>query len=120
MPVEVARIEFSQKEYRTIEVQDAAILVKHPLAVELNYRTLLANSADATTFGNQVLNLRKLDRWTWACYVKKDNYPTLEIGQTIRLVHPRFGFDAGKNFIIKRVKTDSNAVFDELTLFGPE
>lgn len=121
MAVDVARIAFAQKEYRTAPaVEDTAVKTRHPLAVELDYNTLLRSDTDASAFGAIVLGLRKLDRWTWACYINKANYPGLEIGQTITLVYPRFGFDNGKNFIIKRLKTDSNALYDELTLFGPE
>jgi hypothetical protein len=119
--LDIARIVFAQKEYRTTApIEDPAILVKHPLALAVEYGTLLRTEAEATAFGTYVLGLRKLDRWTWACYVNKANYPTLEIGQTITVMYPRFGLDGGKNFIIKRLKRDSNALFDELTLFGPE
>lgn len=121
MATDVARVAFAQREYRTAPpVEDLTVLARHPLSVELTYNTLLRNETDATTFGTYVLGLRKLDRWTWACYVNKRNYPALEIGQTITVFYPRFGFTTGKNFIIKRLKTDSNAIFDELTLFGPE
>lgn len=121
MTVDVARIAFAQREFRTAPaVEDLTVQARHPLSTELEYSTLLRTEEDATTFGLYVLDLRKLDRWTWACYVNKANYRTLEVGQTIMIFYPRFGFNAGKNFIIKRLKTDSNAVFDELTLYGPE
>ena len=121
MAIDVARIAFSQREYRTTApIEDAAIKTKHPLAVELVYDTLFRSDADAVTFGTYVLGLRKLDRWTWACFINKANYPGLEIGQTITIFYPRFGFNLGKNFIIKHIKVDSNALYDELVLFGPE
>jgi hypothetical protein len=119
--IDVTRIAFAQQEYRTTPaIEDLTIQTKHPLAVEMEYNTLLQNSTDANSFGNIVLSLRKLDRWTWACFVAKANYPLFEVGQTITLTYPRFGFSGGKNFIVKRVRTDSNAMFDELTLFGPQ
>src|SRR5688500_15209986 len=121
MGVDVSRIAFAQREYRVSPAQeDMTVLTRHPLAIELDYNTLFRTEAEANAFGVYVLGLRKLDRWTWACFVKRANYPSLEIGQTITISYPRFGFNAGKNFIIKRLKTDSNALFDELTLFGPE
>ncbi len=88
--------------------------------MEMEFVTFLRSESDAVAFGTDFFNLRKLDRWSWACYVNKANYPGLEVGQTITVFYPRFGLSAGKNFIIKRIKTDSNAVFDELTLFGPQ
>ncbi len=118
--IDVTRIAFAQREYRTTpNIVDTSVLTRHPLAVELDYNTLFRTEADATTFGNEILALRKLDRWTWACYVRKEAY-VFQIGQTITLTYPRFDLDLGKNFIVKRVKIDSNALYDELTLFGPQ
>jgi hypothetical protein len=119
--IDVARIAFAQQEYRiTPAIEDLSIQTRHPLAVEAEIQTILQNSTDANSFGATVLALRKLDRWTWACFVAKRNYSPFEIGATITLKYPRFGFANGRNFIIKRVRTDSSALFDELTLFGPE
>lgn len=118
--VDIPRIAFAQREYRTTPpIEDPTILARHPLATDFEYNTLFSNEADATNFGHQVLLLRKVDRWTWACYISKKSYPGLEVGQTIRISYPRFGFEAGEDFIIKRIKTDSNALFDEIALFGP-
>jgi hypothetical protein len=121
MTIDVTRIAFAQQEYRiTPAIQDLSIQTRHPLAVELELPTLLQNSTDANSLGTTVLGLRKLDRWTWACLVNKKNYSPFEVGTTITIKYPRFGFTNGKNFIVKRVRTDSNALFDELTLFGPQ
>lgn len=119
MPVDVDRVAFAVREYRTVTVEDTAVQTKHPLSVELEFTTFISSSADATTFGTQILNLRKVDRDTWAAVVNKQNN-TIEIGDTITLVYPRFGMDSGKNFIVKRLKRDSNVLYDELTLFGPQ
>lgn len=104
----------------TAAIEDPVILARHPLATEMDYNTLFSIEADAVAFGTAVLGLRKLDRWTWTCFVNKENYSGLEIGQTITVVYPRYGFQDGKNFIIKRIKTDSSGLLDELNLFGPE
>lgn len=119
MPADVARIAFAQREYRSVTSTDAAVKTKHPLATELTYNTFLANETDASAFGAAVLDLRKVERMTWSCYVNKQNY-SLEVGDTISMVYPRFGLASGKNFIVKRVKRDSNLLYDELTLYGPE
>lgn len=119
MPVDVARIAFAQREYRSVTATDAAVQTKHPLATELTYNTFLANETDATAFGQNILDLRKVERMTWSCYVNRQNY-SLEVGDTITVTYPRFGLAAGKNFIVKRVKRDSNLLYDELTLYGPQ
>lgn len=120
MTVDVTRVAFAQTEYRLASVEDASVKTKHPLALELTMDTFLKNESDALLFGSNVLSLRKLDRWTWGCYVVKRFYPNLAIGRTITLAYPRFGFTNGKNFIIKRLKTDELSPYSELTLFGPE
>lgn len=121
MPVDVARIAFAQQEYRiTPAIEDLSVKTRHPLAGEAEFPTLIRTLSDADALGVIILGLRKLDRWTWACFVEKRNYSPFEVGTTVRLTYPRFGFDAGQNFIVKRTRTDSNAMFDELTLFGPE
>jgi hypothetical protein len=121
MTIDVARIAFAQQPVRTTPaIEDLSVQTKHPLAQEMEYSSLTQNVTDATALGNQILSLRKLDRWTWACFVAKRNYAPFEVGTTITVKYPRYGFNNGKNFIIKRVRTDSNALFDELTLFGPQ
>ena len=119
MPVDVARVAFANREYRTVVSQDLDVQVRHPLAVELEYNTLFSSSSDALTFASQILALRKLDRDTWAMVVNRQNY-SIELGDTIRVTYPRFGLGFGANFIVKRLKRDSNVLYDELTLFGPE
>jgi len=120
MSINLSLLVFSTKEFRTETVEDASVVVRHPLAVELIHSTLIKNKADAITFGTQVLNLRKVDSWTWVCQILKEKYPLLEIGQTITIVHPRFNLSAGKNFIIKGLKKDSSSLFYDLQLFGPQ
>ncbi len=120
MSIDVARIGFSQKEYRGVTVSDGTVKTRHPLALELTYNTLIKNEADAISFGNDILNLRKLDRWNWVCLVADEYYPNLIIGKTITITYPRFGLQNGKNFIIKRVKTNFDSPYAELGLFGPQ
>jgi hypothetical protein len=123
MPFDINRMIFAQREYRTTPaIEDTAVKAKHPMATELEYNTFLRTEADGLTFGNYVLGLRKLDRWTWGCYVSKENSATttMEVGQTITVFYPRFGFTSGANFIIKGLKISANSLFDELILFGPE
>ena len=119
MPVDVERVAFAQREYRTVVSEDLGVQTKHPLAVELEYNTFISDETDAQDFGDQILALRKEDRSTWSLYVNRQNYQ-LEIGDTITLVYPRFGLSNGANFIVKRIRRDSNLLYDELTLFGPE
>ena len=116
---DIAQLAFSMTEYRTVSAEDAAIKTRHPLAIDLEYNTFISNEADALSFGNNILNLLKVDRNTWQCQVAKGNY-NFDLGDTITIVYPRFGLSGGKNFIIKRFKRDANGLFYDLTLFGPQ
>lgn len=117
--VDVDRVGFASREYRTLTREDLNVQTKHPLSVELEFTSYVSSSTDAQTLGDQILNLRKVERDTWAVTVNRQNY-SVELGDTVRVVYPRFGLSGGKNFIVKRLKRDSNSLFDELTLFGPE
>ena len=120
MAVDIPRLAFAQREYRKVTSEDLAIQTKHPLAVELEFNSMISSQSDAQTFGDYVLELRKLDRYSWELVVNGDNYPALSIGQTITVEYPRFGLAAGRNFIVKRIKKDSAFPFVELSLFGPQ
>jgi len=119
VPVDVARVAFALREYRTVVQEDLTVQTKHPLSGEMEFNTLISSSTDATTFASQILGLRKLDRDTWAVAINRQNY-AIELGDTVTIVYPRFGLDTGKNFIVKRLKRDSNVLYEELTLFGPQ
>lgn len=119
MSVDIARISFATREYRSVIAQDLTIQTKHPLATELEFNTFLSNSVDAAVFGSYLLNLRKLDRFNWYMRILRENY-NFTVGDTITVTHPRYGLSAGKNFIVKRIRNDVNNPWVEVTLFGPE
>jgi hypothetical protein len=118
--VDITRLAFAQREYRSVTTEDLAVRTRHPLATELSYNTFLANSTDATTFGNSILSLLKLDRYNWSIRVRSTAYPQLAVGDSITVVYPRYGLAAGKKFIVKRIRLDTTSQWTEMTLFGPE
>lgn len=119
MSVDISRVSFAVREYRTVVSEDLSVQTRHPLAAELEFTSHASSSANAQVLADQILGLRKLDRDTWALSVNRQAQQ-IELGDTITLTYPRFGLQSGKNFIVKRLKRDSNELFDELTLFGPE
>lgn len=119
MPTDINRVAFALREYRTVTSEDLSIQTKHPLSAELEFNTFISSEADAQDFADDILELRKVDRDTWTLYVNRQNY-NVELGDTVTITYPRFGLQAGKNFIVKRLKRDSNVLYDEITLFGPE
>lgn len=119
MAVDINRIIFAAREYRQLETEDAQVKTRHPLSSELTYNTFLANSADAASFGADILELMKRPRFTWTLRVARKLYTGLVLGQTITVKHPRFGLSEGKDFIVKRIRLDTSQMFVDLSLFGP-
>jgi len=118
--IDVARVQFAQTEFRkTAPLVDAALYARDPLSTELEFQTLLATEADALTFRLQIMDLRRQGRNDWKLSVKRDTYP-VAIGDTITVTYPRFGLDAGKNFIVKGKKVDRGSLYETYTLFGPQ
>lgn len=117
--VDIDRMKFALTEYRSVVSEDMTVKTKYPLSSELEYNTLISSETDAQNFGLYVLGLRKLDRNSWQCLLAERDYD-FDVGDTITLFYPRFGFDAGKNFIVKRLKRSANSLFHELSLYGPQ
>lgn len=119
MAIDVARIAFAQREYRTAKSEDLTVQNKHPLATELTYTTFLSQQADATTFGGMVLSLLKLDRFNWRIVVRREG-SNFSLGDTVTVMFPRYGLDNGENFIVKRIRDDFSTPYLEVILYGPE
>jgi hypothetical protein len=118
--IDIARVQFAQSEFRkTAELVDPAIYAADPLSSELEFQSLLALEADALTFRQQIMDIRKIGRNDWKLVVKRDTYD-IAIGDTVTLAYPRFGLATGKNFIVKRISRDNSSLYSELTLYGPQ
>lgn len=118
--IDVARAVFSQAEYRkTSPIADAAVKERDPLAMELEMITLVEDQSDAEALGQQILDLRQDGRFDWACAVTRGSV-TARMGDTITIVYPRYGLDAGADFIIKRFRRDQSSPYDTMTLYGPK
>jgi hypothetical protein len=118
--LDFARAAFAVTEYRKTPIRvDNTVKTKDPLAVELEFTSLLNSESDAVAFGEYILDLRRVGRYDWTLQVAKNSISS-EIGDTITLTYDRFGLQAGKNFIVKGVKKSQAALFDEYTLFGPQ
>jgi len=95
------------------------VKTRDPLATELVYGTLIEKGADAQAFQQEILDLRRADRFDWQLQIVKDRY-TFGIGDTISVFYPRFGFDNGANFIVKRIRRDQTSNYDTVMLYGPQ
>ena len=108
---------FTAREFRHVTAQDGSILTKHPLAGDLEVKTLLDGSADAGTEAARLLDLYKADRDLFRVRVKTQPF-ALELADAVRLTYPRFGLEAGKDFRVIGLVEDAAINEVELTLWG--
>jgi hypothetical protein len=108
---------FTARDFRHVSAEDGSVLTKHPLAGDLEVKTLLDGSADASTEASRLLDLYKADRDLFRVRVKTQPF-ALELADTVQLSYPRFGLDAGKDFRVIGLVEDAAINEVELTLWG--
>ena len=108
---------FTARDFRHVTALDGSVLTKHPLAGDLEIKTLLDGSADASTEAARLLDLYKTDRDLFRVRVKTQPF-ALELANTVRLSYPRYGLDAGKDFRVIGLVEDAAINEVELTLWG--
>ena len=108
---------FTARDFRHVTASDGSVLTKHPLAGDLEVKTSLDGSADASTEAARLLDLYKADRDLFRVRVKTQPF-ALELADTVRLIYPRFGLDAGKDCGVIGLVEDAAINEVELTLWG--
>jgi hypothetical protein len=94
---------------RNVISSDASVQIANPLAVQKEVTTLLANQADAQAEADRVLALYKVRR----DFIEIDTPLTpealqsLDLGQTVRVIIDRFGYDTGRNMVITGMEYNS-------------
>lgn len=109
------------KEWSEFTRSDEDIKVQHPRAVELTFDTLLYNLIDAATEAERRLSLYKVrrDRISFSLSFAEDNDAgKIELGRSVTVTMPRFGYDAGKNFVVIGRKDDFKNKIRTLKLWG--
>ena len=97
---------FVSKAYRTVSATAATILTKHPTAGELNIDALIVSASDASTEAARLLALYGADRDYLAVKLRPGTVAADLLGKVIRLQIPRYGYDAGKLFVVVGVTYD--------------
>lgn len=95
------RVNFVKEEYRKISVTDVTVSANYPISTPLVQLTLLVSDNDADIEADRLLNLMKQQRDFLRVGLSADHtIGNMDIGQTVRLTIPRFGYTEGKNFVI--------------------
>lgn len=110
-----------QTEYQQTVIESSAIQLKHALAGELQRAAPTAEigPAAATAEASRLLNVFSADRDLLRLRCRLNStFLALDLGQLVRVVHHRFGLNAGKLFIVVAVQMDFASDSIEITLWG--
>ena len=103
--------------YRLAESSDSTVQIIHPLAGEEQADGTYVAKEDAQAEADRLLTLYGQDRQSYVVRVKAQPF-TLDLGQTVTVIYPRHGLDAGKTFLVVGMAEDSAVNEVELTLWG--
>lgn len=85
---------------KTAATSDVTVKNAHPLAVELTKDTVLTDTADATDEATRLLNLFKVRRDRLNISLHDIDADNISMGDCVTLTLDRFGFGAGKKFLV--------------------
>lgn len=115
----MSRLPMLEREYKSTDpVEDLSVFQKHPLSTEYTVETQIVDQTDAEAERDRILALRSVDRDTVKITVSNDYTASVDLGDTVRLIVPRFGWDSGKLFIVTGMLDRYNDQKTELTLWG--
>jgi hypothetical protein len=118
---DLARKQLLAAATRQVTAQDAAVKTAHPQAVELTFDTLLTQQADAQAEAARRLALYKVRRDRISFPLSFASVPAagnIELGRTVQLRMNRFGYNAGKNFLVLGREDDFARKVRTLSLWG--
>jgi hypothetical protein len=107
-------------EYRDVTATDATVKTKHPLAGVLERQSQLLASADASAEAGRLLVLYGVERTIWQVVSRLTSaqIAALSLGMTVQIKYPRFGLDAGRNFVLIGVLRELESGRATLWLWG--
>jgi hypothetical protein len=118
---DLARKQLLANATRQATTQDASVQTAHPQAVELTFDTLLTQQADAQAEASRRSALYKVrrDRITFPISFASDaSRGNIELGRSVKLTINRFGYNAGKNFLVLGREDNFTKKVRTLTLWG--
>lgn len=110
---------FSNK-YRHAIASDSATQTRHPLADELYIESDIRNLTEAQAVADHLLDLFKVRRdfVRVDCYLASNVLAALTIGTSVKLVTTKFGYSAGRNFLVLGFRIDGRRERATLELWG--
>lgn len=114
------RIAFLKDEYRVTSNTDSNILLQFPKAPTFDIATQLVDGTAAATERDRILALYKVKRDRLKVRIKFSArmIGLVDLGSIISLQIPRFGYDAGKLFVVLGIEYDMRNDVAELEIWG--
>lgn len=115
--VSAERAAYLKEEYRSVSASDASVQTLHLLSPEMDVLTLLATEAAGSTEAARLLALYSVrcDRLEVGVPY---NVARLSLMDVVEIIMPRFGYTAGKLFLVIGVSHDFAAQKQVVTLWG--
>lgn len=86
------------REWRQVSAESSATKTRHPLSEEITFDTLLTSLTDATAEATRRIGFYGVHREVISFGVPQEE--AAELGQTVTVVMPRLGYEAGKDMIV--------------------
>jgi hypothetical protein len=115
------RKQFLATQWRQAGAADATIKDQHLQAVTMSFETMLVNFADASAEAHRRLALysTRRDRISFPVSFAQDHsIGDVDLGDSVTVTMPRFGYDNGKNFRVIGRKDDFKTKIRTLNLWG--
>lgn len=109
--------DFATNEYRRVIVPDASVKVRQPGAFDDTVDTLWANAEDAQAEADEVFDLISADRDTYNIVASEIQF-LVHVGNTVRVVYPRYQLDAGRDFVVLGIVENTTMGTTQLTVWG--
>lgn len=108
------------QQYRSVTVEDPAVRLKFKQASEMVVETLITTEADALSLAAALLAIHKVlrDLFETPLDVEALDEGALDIMQSVRLTHSRFGLSGGRNFRILGRRLQLGKRIVRLSLWG--
>jgi hypothetical protein len=105
--------------WRDTAATDTTVQAKHLLATDLVRETLLNSASDAATEASRLLALHGVRRdFVQAEVWLTEANAAVDLGRVVRLVTPRLGYGAGRDFIVVGITADGRRQRLTLDLWG--
>lgn len=105
--VTAARKALLARDYRSVYVNDSAVLNRHPLAGAIEIDSALVNESDATTVATRLLNMAKVRCDVVQVVAVVYQIPVITIGMGILITSSKLGYSAGRLMTVVSYEIDA-------------